>query len=398
MNYESYTTEQFLDDPFFIRWVKYSAPEADQFWNSWMNTGPANLQQMKEAEQQLRVILSANRIIAEKEVVEEVWSGIKGSLPAESKRVIRIIPGFRLWQAAILVLGLSLGYFFIIHRPSHQPAAVSQQKTKDILPGSNKAILTLGDGTAIILDSAKNGVLAQQSGTQILKTGTGQLAYSASRGKTAEMLYNKVSTPRGGQYQLTLPDGSKVWLNAASSIRFPVAFAGRDRKVEITGEAYFEVTKNKSKPFKVSILPTLTEVEVFGTQFNINAYTDEATLKTTLVEGSVKVTKGGAIQMLSPGQQARINAAGQISLNASVNMDEVLAWKNGLFIFDHNDIREIMRQISKWYNVDVEYRGEPIHLTFSGIVSRNSNVSKTLQIMEQAGVKFIIEENKIIVM
>ena len=232
----------------------------------------------------------------------------------------------------------------------------------------------------------------------MIKLDDGQLAYN-NAGIGSEVVYNTVSTPRGGQYQLVLADGSKVWLNAASTLRFPTSFVGKERKVELEGEGYFEVAKNAAMPFKVDV-DGKGEVEVLGTHFNINSYSNEPAINTTLIEGSVKVTGNlsGKTQNLNPGEQARINAAGQVTLNRNINVDEIIAWKEGNFNFNSAGIEYIMRNVSRWYDLDVVYQGVPSKETFSGIVSRNSNLSEVLMIIKQAGIKFKIEGKKITVM
>jgi ferric-dicitrate binding protein FerR (iron transport regulator) len=204
-----------------------------------------------------------------------------------------------------------------------------------------------------------------------------------------------MSTPKGRQYSLLLGDGSKVWLNAASSIKFPTAFTGSTRVVEITGEAYFEVAHDAAKPFIVSVNDM--QVEVLGTHFNINSYSDEPEIKTTLLEGKVRVTRGGSIGILKPGQQASVNSANELKIE-DADVDAVMAWKTGVFDFRSLELPEIMRQIARWYDLDVKYEGEPGHEKFSGIVSRKSNVSQVLKIMESAGVKFRINNKEITVL
>jgi transmembrane sensor len=322
---------------------------------------------------------------------------------AEDKVVSRqpsVIRKFRLrWVAAasiILLLGTS-AYLWLSRTPSSDLVKKenSNHLKQDIAPGGNKAILTLNDGSTIVLDSAANGTLAQQGNAKVLKTNNGQLAYNIINEKSTEVLYNTLATPRGGQYQLLLPDGSKVWLNATSSIRYPTAFIGNERKVEITGEAYFEVSKDASKKFLVTANGATTEV--LGTHFNVNAYNDESAMKITLLEGSVKVTNDIFYAILSPGQQAKINQDKKVEVNKNIDEDEVMAWKNGWFQFNSLQVEDIMRQISRWYDVEVAYETKSNQKHFSGIVSRNSNVSEVLKIMEQAGIKFKIEGKKITV-
>lgn len=300
--------------------------------------------------------------------------------------------------ASILIL-ISVGSFYWISDFSKKEIIKKEIASKyiknDIAPGTNKAILTLGDGSSLILDDAHKGIIAQQANTKIVKLGNGRLAYDVVRVNPDKILYNTISTPRGGKYQLVLPDGSNVILNAASSIRFPVAFTGNERKVEVMGEAYFEVTKDKNRPFKVAVKDM--NIEVLGTHFNIKAYDNEKLIKTTLLEGAVKVSKGEIVATLSPGEQAQLNSQGKIKIDKNANINEEVAWIKGWFVFNATDIEEIMRQISRWYDVDIVYEGRISKETFSGMVNRNSNVSQVLKIMEQAGVKFKIEGREIIV-
>ncbi len=276
-----------------------------------------------------------------------------------------------------------------------------QKTTAPIIPGGNKAILTLADGSTVILDSTDNGIISEQGNIKVKKLKNGLLAYEIN-GKfiteNDELFYNTISTPRGGQYQITLSDGTNVWLNAASSIRFPVVFVGKERKVEITGEAYMEVAKNKEKPFKVKA--GLSDIEVLGTHFNVNAYDDEASIKTTLLEGAVKISAGEnnqSIKYLRPGQQSSVNKNGSVAVMNNADVEEAVAWKNGLFIFKSTDVKTIMRQISRWYNVDVEYRGN-VNLHFTGQLTRNEDVKEVFEkIALTDEVHFKIDGRRIIV-
>lgn len=306
--------------------------------------------------------------------------------------------------AILLVLG-SASYFLFFNKEKNKIAKAGSNTVQkiDIPPGGNKAVLTLGDNRIIILDSAKEGMLTQQGNTKILKLDDGQLAYnslkdpSSSPGAT-EVLYNTITTPRGGQYQLTLADGSKVWLNAASSIRFPVAFVGSERKVEITGEAYFEVAKNPVKPFKVEVNGK-QEVEVLGTHFNINAYDDEPLINTTLLEGSVKVTVFTThdSRLITPGQQAQLNSNRHITLNRSPNIDQVMAWKNGVFNFEKADLSMVLRQLSRWYDVNIIFEGTIPQRIFEGEMQRDLNLTQVLRILERNNVHFRIVGKNLIV-
>ena len=244
----------------------------------------------------------------------------------------------------------------------------------------------------MILNNLKNGNLASQTGLKLIKQDS-TLTYKAD--DDSKVSYNTITIPNGGQYQLILADGTKVWLNAASSLKFPTAFPGKQRTVELTGEAYFEVAKNKNQPFNVKT-PTQT-VQVLGTHFNINAYSNEPFVKTTLLEGSVNVSSAGGSLLLKPGQQALLNNSGLATLKDDVDTDEAIAWRNGLFQFNDVDIKTIMRQVARWYDVDVEFKGQVPAYTFHGKISRNLNASTVLKIFELSGINFTIEGRKIIV-
>lgn len=273
---------------------------------------------------------------------------------------------------------------------------INDRKFKnDVDPGGNKATLTLADGSVILLDDAKNGILTQQGASKVIKL-DGKLLYDLTAIDTRQIVYNTISTPRGGQYQLELPDGSRVWLNATSSIRFPTSFVEMERRVEITGEAYLEVAKNANKPFVVSV--NGSEIQVLGTHFNINAYSDEEIMKTTLLEGSVKFVSANDNHILQPGQQSQLTKGGAVKVVNKVDVDQVVAWKNGLFSFENAGIEAIMRQLSRWYDVDVDYRGRPDDL-FIAEMNRNIKLSDALKALELTGkVSFEIEGKMIIVM
>jgi transmembrane sensor len=325
----------------------------------------------------------------------------------------------RIAAAASVVFILGVGAYWWLARTPKTDLVTNDKKntlTNDVAPGGNKAILTLGDGSVIVLDSAGNGQLVQQGGSVVNKTRDGELKYESGIGPgqnrdESAITYNTLSTPRGGQYQLVLPDGSKVWLNAASSIRFPAAF-GNERKVEITGEVYFEVNKaidsrGQKIPFVVDIHPSTGgvgggRVEVLGTHFNINAYDDEEAIKTTLLEGKVKVSNqrsAGQFAILKPGEQVSISHSSPISQPIPVQTDEVMAWKNGLFHFENADLKTVMRQLSRWYDIEVEYTGavknEPLFME----VPRNTNLSDVLKVIETtANLKLRIEGKKVTVL
>jgi len=285
----------------------------------------------------------------------------------------------------------------MLHKPVQQQIARSQPSNNDLAPGGNKAILTLSTGKQIVLTGARNGKLAQQGDADITKTADGQIVYGkGDESAAAEVSYNTTSTPRGGQFQVVLADGTKVWLNAASSITYPTVFTGTDREVEITGEVYFEVAHNAAKPFRVKSNGQI--VEVLGTHFNINAYKDEPVITTTLFEGSVKINKGTASALLKPGQQSLVTENNHaIKITDNVDLDQALAWKNGKFYFTNTDIEEVMRQVARWYDVDIEYEGKVPNIRLSGSCYRNLTASKALAILEYTGINFKIEGRKIIV-
>jgi transmembrane sensor len=290
--------------------------------------------------------------------------------------------------AVLLLVGASL--YFVLH--SNRGLPKQAKVANDVAPGGNKAVLTLANGSTIVLDSAHNGVLAKQGNSIINKTGDGKLVYRASATADNEVpQINTVTTPRGGQYHIVLPDGSDVWLNAASSISYPTIFNGKTRRVEITGEAYFEVTKNAAMPFIVK--SPRAEVDVLGTHFNIMAYADEDVMKTTLLEGAVKIIANGSSGILKPGQQAVLNNKDELSINNDA--DDEIAWKNGLFQFRGADIRSIMRQAARWYNVDVVFEGKVPVKQYTGRISRNVKASALLNMLKYTGVNAIIEGNSI---
>jgi hypothetical protein len=329
---------------------------------------------------------------------------------SEIQYEIERVPKFaaRLWYqlgiAASILMLLTTGLYFYTNRTPVQKVAVkmAEPKVQVIAPGDDKAILTLSDGSKIILEDAKNGILANQAGVSIQKTSDGKLLYSFSNSainvtpeSEDKILYNKIETPVGGKYQVNLPDGSKVWLNSSSSLRFSALFNGDTREVELSGEAYFDVSKNKSKPFKVITKDQI--VEVLGTQFNINSYSDEGSIKTTLIEGSVKIIYKDKVVLLSPGQQFQPKES--MSKVVEADTEEVVAWKDGYFVFKNEDIRSIMRKLSRWYNVEVNYNGNIPEVGFGGNISRSKDISEVLDVLQLTNaVHFKVEGRRITVM
>ncbi|HTI10675.1 MAG TPA: FecR domain-containing protein [Puia sp.] len=303
------------------------------------------------------------------------------------------------WQklAVAAVLLLIAGKLFLpASREKKQSPGQPASYVHDQPPGRNNAMLTLADGSTITLDSAGNGGLAQQGNTRVIKL-NGQIAYrNSGTGDAGDApMFNTISTAKGNQYQLILSDGSKVWLNAGSSMRFPTTFQGKERRVEITGEAYFEIAKNPAMPFKIQA--GSGEIDVLGTHFNVNAYADEPTVKTTLLEGAVAVKKETGVQVLEPGQQAAFGPQGGITLSKNVDVARETAWKDGFFWFDNTDIHTLMRQVSRWYDVEVIFKGNIEEDGYTGKIPRNVPLSKMLTILEQYELHFTIEGEKIIV-
>lgn len=325
----------------------------------------------------------------QKEILDKLMVQIKG----ESK--IALWP--RLAIAASILVFLTAGIYLLhLNKVPQRPVAVSKIMKDDVAPGGNKATLTLGDGHTIVLKGTQTGDIASQGDMVIKETANGQIRYASSNGNSVSksLVYNTATTPRGGQYRFVLSDGTKIWLNSASSIKYPVEFIGKERKVELDGEAYFEVAHNSKMPFKV--VSNGQTVEVLGTHFNINAYSDENMVKTTLLEGSVKISSANNSTLIKPGEQAQL-ANGKLNV-VNADMDEVMAWKNGFFFFKDNSLEDVMRQLARWYNVDVKYEGAIPARTFSGEIPRNINLSQLWDILSYKNIHYKIDGKTIIVM
>lgn len=297
------------------------------------------------------------------------------------------------YSAAVLILAIA-GTYLLKQQNYTKPTETVPVITTSIPPGTNKATLTLADGKHIILDSTTNGQLAIQGNTTITKNTEGQIAYNANG--TAPALQNTLTTPRGGQYQLILPDGTKVWVNAASSITYPTAFTGKERKISIKGEAYFEIAQNKNQPFIVEVQQG-PQVQVLGTQFNINAYTDEPSIRTTLISGSVKVQYNNSSLILKQEQQAKAENH-RLTLNPEPNIDETLAWKNGSFLFHRAPLDIVMRQLSRWYDIDIVYTNGIPAIPFEGEMKRDLNLSEVLNILRKMEVHCKMDGRRLIVL
>ena len=312
------------------------------------------------------------------------------------------------YAAALIVLAGIAVMAIVMFRNSGSSKQEIVATPENILPGSDKASLTLADGRSIALDTVKAGLMAMQGQAQIEKKEDGQIVYNGmNAGK--DILMNTLSTPRGGQYRLLLPDGTEVWLNAASSIRYPASFAGNERRVTITGEAYFDVAKNKSKPFFVDI-DGKASLEVLGTSFNINAYSDEPVINTALLEGAVRVKALTSPQkrsqsdkaepsniVLRPGQQASIDKSGIMKVDLA-ERNIVMAWREGVFRYNYTDFDVVLRQLSRWYDIDVQYEKGIPDQKFTGEIRRDYTLSQALSILEGMDVHFRLEGKKLIVL
>lgn len=307
--------------------------------------------------------------------------------------------------SVLLALGIALYYFKQPTKKSNGQSVAKSIAPTDIQPGGNRALLTLSDGHTIELDHVSKGILTRQGDVSVIKTGEGHLAYEVGKdAKPAGAGYNVLKTPRGGQYHLVLPDGSGVWLNAASSIRYPTAFDRHARRVEINGEAYFEISKMTARdetgrkhrvPFVVKVNDM--EVEVLGTHFNINAYSDAGSVKTTLLEGSVRIKKGGRKSLLQPGQQADVTQRSAAIRIKDVDVRQSIGWKDGYFRFEKAGLEEIMRELTKWYDVEVRYDGKLPDRKFTGEIPRSATLSEVLEILEISKVHLDIAGKEVLV-
>jgi ferric-dicitrate binding protein FerR (iron transport regulator) len=328
---------------------------------------------------------------------QELLYKIYAAEEAEMKAVrpVRsIIARYWGWAAAVLVLVLSGIAYFNFNRPPQKPlvakvAAVKKNGPADIKPVAGMPVLTLADGSTVTLDTAGHQVLRQ--GNTAIRQQKGQLLYeNSSTGK--EVSFNTLTTPRGVQYRLVLPDGTAVWLNTGTSLRYPVAFTGKERKVMLTGEAYFEVKHDSKKPFRIQAGNQL--IEDLGTNFNIKAYADEPVMKTTLLEGAVKV--GNTI--LKPGEQAQVNEKGDVAVAKNINVADVMAWKNGFFVFRNDNLKTVMREIARWYDVEVIYQPNVNNnQQFSGKIDRGLTLTQVLNGLALTKARFTITDNREVV-
>lgn len=384
-----------------------------QYLLSRFNSGTATADELAELE----------RLLADPEatgMLQELWEKIPAdarffeagksetmlaSILQRNRKVVNMIPAqkrsIRIWWVAaactIAVIGTLL---LILIQPTNdidKKTVAKQEPDSLIVPGGDKAVLLLDDGSMITLDSTGNGTISLQGATNVSKAG-GQVIYALNEAPAAatKVFYNTLKTRRGGQYQLVLADGTKVWMNASSSLRFPTAFPGKERIVELTGEAYFEVAKDAQRTFSVQV--NGIAVNVLGTHFNVMAYENEAATAITLLEGAVNVTKDNNTVRLRPGQQARFQPGAAIQVINNVNLDETVAWKNGYFQLDHTPLDVLMRQVERWYDVDVVYEGKIPNRQFGGKIPRKSDIKEVMKLLELSNVHSRIEGNKITIL
>jgi transmembrane sensor len=315
---------------------------------------------------------------------------LKQKIAGKYRRPATRIPLWAIGIAACVVL--LVGLFVVLNRTENRPSVSPPLvTTKDVAPGTSTAVLTLSDGRTLGLDTIRGSIAGISGATAV--NSNGGIAYSTAADQSSSI--NTISTPRGGQYQLALSDGSKVWLNAASSVKFPTAFNGKDRKVEITGEAYFEVAHDPYKAFYVEA--NGAEIKVLGTHFNVNAYDNEDATRVTLLQGSVRVNNDKGATTIQPGQQAVVATGREPAVTTTPDLDEVMAWKNGVFEFKDASIEEIMKQVERWYNVRVTYEAKPSY-HFNASIKRDVPVSKLFRLLELTDqVHFTIDNNTITV-
>ena len=352
----------------------------------------------KDAKKLLEKYLSGNCTPDESAIVEDWYAQLpwEGKTPTHARietskqavfTALSHVKNTRLYSmvkmvgiAASILICFGVGIYFLNYR-TEEKVLITKRHLTDILPGKNRALLTLADGSVVDLNQAKAGEIAMQNGILIRKNANGELEYIVKDGASGISGSNQVSTPRGGQYQVNLPDGTRVWLNAASSLKYPYSFKTNERLVELNGEAYFEVSKDKRRPFRVKT--GKQTVEVLGTHFNINAYSDEAAVKTTLLEGAVRVSTASAKVDIQPGEQSQfLNGSSILSVDKNVDVDRVMAWKNDVFSFDNDDLKAVMRQIARWYDLDIVYKGKIGEERYVGEIPRSSNLAEVFRILE----------------
>lgn len=380
-----------------------SAPATDELF-SFIDRQLLEQQPVNRLEAERKADILRDALRSGRQWSETVLPSGNISLP---ERKMRRIPFYRRWlyaAAVLLIVGMG-AYFWLQQHPAQTLTHAQKQVPADIEAGREGAILTLADGSTVVLDSLGNGVVATQNGAAIVLH-NGQLAYDPTGKASTETSYNTMTTPKGRQFSLVLPDGTRVWLNAATSLKFPTAFGGTERRVEITGEAYFEVAKNAKMPFKVAINEQ-TEVEVLGTHFNVKAYADESAIHTTLLEGSIKMIYGAPANdalrrpavTLHPGQQAQLPASQgarqEITVVNNADTEKIMAWKNGLFNFNGSSLTEVTKQLERWYDIEVVYEKGVRDIELEGKMTRDVSLRGLLRILENLGVRAQLENRRL---
>lgn len=382
------------------KYLETSLDEAEQrILDEWLNAAEDNRRLLGELADPQQVSQGLGRFYAYD--ANRISQKIAHEIPAfAAPAKVRRLHSLRRWGwAAAAVLFLGAGAWYWVAQQQTTPSSHIAAAPAEISPGREGAILTLSDGSQVVLDSLANGTIVQQQGADVVLS-NGQLSYSDTENDAPGIVYNTMTTPRGRQFRVTLPDGTKVWLNAASSIRYPVAFTGNERKVDITGEVYFEVSKDASKPFRVNAAGRVA-VTVLGTAFNINAYENEKDIAATLLSGGVKVAATAAPAkgvVLKPGQQARLGSGDNAMQVRNADLDKTMAWKNGFFNFEGAGIEDVMRQLERWYDINVVYENGIPDITFLGEIDRQIALPDLLEILRRTDVDFRIEGRTLIVL
>jgi transmembrane sensor len=376
-------------------------PEEQVELDAFLEAFPDNRRRFEERIQKQNVALGLRAWDEAEKTEEESWSRVSRRFTDVNRPAKRRIVFFRRsFAAAAVLLAIAGAWLFWVNRQhtsaSQMPVAFTTKN--DILPGGNKATLTLSNGKRIVLDDTKTGTLAEEGAMKIIKKDSGQLRYTSLREKPGEkrdLSYNTLTTPKSGTFMVVLPDQTKVWLNSASSLKYPTSFEGQtSREVSLTGEAYFEVAKRPGQPFAVKLNDM--KVDVLGTNFDIMAYGDEPAVKTTLLEGAVSVVHRDQRALLKPGEQALLGSAEALKvMKADVNV--AVAWKNGFFNFDQADLQAVMRQLARWYGIEVVYNGSVPSRSFFGVIDRQLTLSQALKILESNDIHFSIEGNKLLI-
>lgn len=397
--FDRYLDETISKEELNWLWQMLEQPEFEAAWQRLVDKLLANqaLHGLSDTADRENALMKLKNMLEQEKTISGELSA--AATPPPVRRIVR----FRWVGAAAAVLLLAGGVYLWQQRdqPYDPPTAAVPAPADKITPGQDGAILTLDDGTQLVLDSAENGLLAVQNGARVILR-DGRLFYHKAQGAVNEPTYNTMTTSKGRQFRMELPDGTQVWLNAASSIRYPTAFVHSTRKVEITGEVYFEVAKNEKMPFTVQVR-NRAEIEVLGTHFNINAYDGEPSLNTTLLEGSLRVRALGtglpagdplSAVTLKPHQQAQLGPATSIAIMEYVDVEKIMAWKNGLFNFEGTNLKEMFRQLERWYDIEVVYEGDVPEVQFFGKMSKNMQLPDVLSGLKEFGIHFRIEEGK----